>query len=107
MVVRVLGALPANPQAVSGLLGQAPAPGAQTALPPQVLGEQRIKNPPAPPVAYRVEYSATDDQLRAGLSVEARVSFGGAVRWFNVNSYSVNLNNVNDPHAVTVNPAGR
>ena len=107
VVVRVLGVLPPNPQAVSGMLGQPPAPGAQAELPPQVLGEQRIKAPPAPPIPFRIDYRATDDQLSAGLKVEARVSVGGTVRWFNRNSYSINLNNVGDPHTITVDPAGR
>jgi uncharacterized lipoprotein YbaY len=107
VVVRVLGVLPANPQAVNGLLGQPPAPGAQAEQPPQVLGEQTISNPGPPPVPFRIEYSATDDQLRAGLKLEARVSVGGKVRWFNVNSYSINLDNVGEARSVSVDPAGR
>ena len=107
VVVRVLGVLPPNPQAVSGILGQPPAPGSQAELPPQVLGEQRIEAPSATPIPFRIDYRATDDQLRAGLKVEARVSVGGSVRWFNRNSYSVNLANAGDPHAVTVDPAGQ
>jgi len=107
VVVRVLGFLPPNPQAVAGVPGALPAPGSEAEMPPQVLGEQTIKDPPAAPIPYRLEYQATDDQLRAGLKLEARVSYGGKVRWFNVNSYSVNLNNVGDPHGITVDPAGR
>jgi uncharacterized lipoprotein YbaY len=106
VVVRVLGVVPANPQVVSGLLGEQPVAGAPAEAPPQVLGEQTIKSPAQTPVPFRIEYAATDDQLRAGLRVEARVSYGSALRWFNVNSYSVNLNNAEDVHTVTVNPAG-
>jgi uncharacterized lipoprotein YbaY len=107
VVVRVLGFLPINPAAVAGVPGAAPAAGSQAETPPQVLGEQTIRNPSAPPVAFRIEYQATDDQLRMGLKLEARVSYGGKVRWFNVNGYSVNLNNVGDPHSITVDPAER
>jgi uncharacterized lipoprotein YbaY len=106
VVVRVLGVLPGNPQAVTGLLGQQPAPGMQAEQPPQVLGEQTIRNPGPPPVPFRIEYSATDDQLRTGLKLEARVSVGGKVRWFNVNSYSINLDNVGEARSVAVDPAG-
>jgi uncharacterized lipoprotein YbaY len=106
VVVRVLGVLPANPQAVTGLLGQPPAPGVQAEQPPQVLGEQTIRNPGSPPVPFRIEYSATDDQLRTGLKLEARISVGGKVRWFNVNSYGIDLDNVGEARSVAVDPAG-
>jgi uncharacterized lipoprotein YbaY len=76
-------------------------------MPPQVLGSQTITNPGAAPVAFRVEYTADDETLRRGLNIEARVSFGGRVRYYNVNRYAVTLGNASDPHRVTVTPAGR
>jgi uncharacterized lipoprotein YbaY len=75
-------------------------------MPPQVLGSQTIKNPGVAPVTFRVEYRADDETLRRGLNVEARVSFGGKIRYFNLNRYAVTLGNAADPHRINVNPAG-
>jgi uncharacterized lipoprotein YbaY len=75
-------------------------------VPPLVLGSQTIKNPGVAPVSFRVEYRADDDLLRRGLNVEARVSFGGKIRYFNLNRYAVTLGNAADPHRINVNPAG-
>ncbi|MGA2016052.1 MAG: YbaY family lipoprotein [Opitutaceae bacterium] len=77
---------------------------ASAGMPPQVLGSQTIRNPGAAPIAFRVEYSAEDDVLRRGLNVEARVSYGGSVRYFNVNKYVVTLANAGGPLLITVNP---
>ena len=74
--------------------------------PPTVLGEQTIRNPGQAPVAYRIEYTATDEQLRRGLNIEARVAFGGRVRFSNRNGFAITLLNVSDPHAIVVNPVG-
>ena len=57
-------------------------------------------------MAFRVVYRADDELLRKGLNIEARVSFGGKVRYFNLNHYAVTLGNAADPHRITVNPAG-
>ena len=76
-------------------------------MPPQVLGSQTITNPGPAPVPFRVEYTADDETLRRGLNIEARVSFGGKVRYYNVNRYAVTLGNASDPHRVTMTPAGR
>jgi uncharacterized lipoprotein YbaY len=75
-------------------------------MPPQVIGAQTINNPGIAPVAFRVLYRADDELLRKGLNIEARVSFGGKVRYFNLNRYAVTLGNAADPHRITVNPAG-
>ena len=56
-----------------------------TGLPPQVLGSQTIANPGVAPVQFRVEYRAEDETLRRGLNIEARVSFGGKVQYYNLN----------------------
>jgi putative lipoprotein len=74
---------------------------------PMQLGEQTVNHPDAPPVPFRIEYTATDAQLRRGLIIEARVSFGGTVRFYNVNGYAVTLAKAADPHEVWVNPAGK
>lgn len=75
-------------------------------MPPLVLGSQTIRNPGVAPISFRVEYRAVDDALRRGLNVEARVSYGGRVRYFNLNRYAVTLGNAADSHRINVNPAG-
>jgi uncharacterized lipoprotein YbaY len=75
-------------------------------MPPEVLGSQTIKNPGAAPISFRVEYRAEDEVLRRGLNVEARVSVGGKVRYYNLNRYVVTLGNASDPHRIYVNPVG-
>jgi uncharacterized lipoprotein YbaY len=76
-------------------------------MPPQVLGSQTIEHPVSAPVDFRVEYRAEDEVLRRGLNIEARVSFGGRVQYYNLNRYVVTLGNAADPHRVSVTPAGR
>jgi uncharacterized lipoprotein YbaY len=75
-------------------------------MPPQVLGSQTIKSPGVAPISFRVEYKADDDLLRRGLNVEVRVSFGGRVRYFNVNRYALTLGNAADTHRIHANPTG-
>jgi putative lipoprotein len=75
-------------------------------MPPLVLGSQTITNPGTAPVSFRVEYRADDDLMRRGLNVEARVSYGGKVRYYNQNSYAVSLGNAADTHRINVNPVG-
>ena len=108
LLVRVLDvpqteASETHPAMVQTLKRPVPPPDA----PPEVLGEKSISNPGASPVAYRVEYTADDEQLRRGLNVEARISYGGKVRYLNSNHYSIGMNDYNDPHAVWVDPVSR
>jgi uncharacterized lipoprotein YbaY len=72
--------------------------------PPTVLGSQTIANPGVAPVHFRVVYRAEDELLRQGLNVDARISYGGQVRFYNVNKYAVTLGNAADEHRVTVVP---
>jgi uncharacterized lipoprotein YbaY len=76
-------------------------------MPPMVVGEQTIKDPGASPVAFRIEYQATDTLLQHGLNIEARIAVGGRLQFYNVNSYAVTLNHVTDLQSVWVNPAGK
>jgi uncharacterized lipoprotein YbaY len=73
----------------------------------QVLGEQTIKAPPAGPVAFSIEYTADDSLLRHGLNLEARISFGGRVRFRTVTTRAVTLGNASDPHAIWVEAVAR
>lgn len=76
-------------------------------VPQSVLGSQTIRNPGAAPVEFRVEYMADDELLRRGLNVEARVSWGGRVRYYNMNGYAVTLRTAADSHRIAVNAAGQ
>lgn len=75
-------------------------------MPPQVLGSQTLRAAGGGPVDFRVEFMADDEVLRLGLNIEARVSFGGKVRYFNRNRHVLTLGNASDPHRITVNPIG-
>jgi uncharacterized lipoprotein YbaY len=75
--------------------------------PPMVVGEQTIRDPGASPVAFRIEYSASDTLLQHGLNVEARIAVNGRLQFYNVNSYAVTLSHATEPQAVWINPAGR
>jgi uncharacterized lipoprotein YbaY len=74
---------------------------------PMQLGEQTVTHPGQPPVPFRIEYQADDALLRHGLTIEARVSIGGKVRFYNVNGYALTLAKAADPQEVWVNPVGK
>lgn len=74
---------------------------------PEVLGEQTITAPAAGPVSFRIEYRADDGLVRHGLNVDARISYGGKVRFRTVNGHVITPSNVNNPHEVWVEPAAR
>jgi uncharacterized lipoprotein YbaY len=79
-----------------------------TGMPPQVLGSQTVRNPGGgAPIEFRVGYRAEDDVLRRGLNIEARISFGGKVRYYNRNGYAVTLGNAADVHRIGVQPTGQ
>jgi uncharacterized lipoprotein YbaY len=71
-------------------------------MPPQILGEQTIDNPGSPPIPFRVEYTAEDDLLRRGLSIEVRVSYGGRIEYSNANGSLVTFSDVDAPHEIWV-----
>ena len=86
----------------AALLGNPNAPKPVT-MPPEVIGEQRIDHPQGVSIPFAVKFSATDQQMAGGLVLEARISFGGKVRYFNVESYAVNSSNITTPRKVYVN----
>ena len=71
-----------------------------------VLGEQTIEHPGNPPIPFRLEYRAEDDVLRRGVKLEARVSIGGKLRYYNVNGYGVTLAKASASQEIWVNAAG-
>ncbi len=75
-------------------------------MPPMVLGSQTLHVSGDEPIVFRVVYRAEDEVLRLGLNIEARVSSGGKVRYFNRNRHVLTLGNASDTHRITVNPTG-
>ena len=75
----------------------------------RVLGEhaQVLKAGTAEPVSFRIEYTADDAMLRRGLNVEARVSFGGKLRYRTVNAHVVTLASSAYRQEVAVQPVAR
>ncbi len=100
--VRSEAALPADARIAVRVLDAS-----NPALPPQVLGEQDLANAGQPPFAFSVDYKATDAQLEHGLNLEARVSFGGRLRFFTLNQVAIHADNARDPQVVWVDPASR
>ncbi len=74
---------------------------------PQLIAEQIIKAPAPGPIPFRLEYTASDDLLRHGLNLEARISYGGRVRMRTVNFRAVTLGNSTDMHEVRVEAVSR
>lgn len=54
------------------------------AEPEQVVAEQIIRAPSPLPVSYRIDFHADDSELRHGLTIEARLSWGGRLRFRNI-----------------------
>ncbi len=77
-----------------------------TGMPPRVFGSQTLTHPGASPIEFRVDYQAQDEDLRRGLNIEVRISWGGRVRYYNMNAYAVTLSNASDVHRVSVNRVG-
>jgi uncharacterized lipoprotein YbaY len=74
------------------------------AVPLNVLGETTIANPGGPPIPFRIEFRASDQTLAHQVRVDARIAIGGKLRFHSVAGHPVTPGNVNDPHAVLVEP---
>lgn len=70
--------------------------------PEEVVAEQSIRAPATMPVPFRMPYHASDEQLRRGLNVEARISWGGRVRFRTVESQAITLATADTPQTVWV-----
>ncbi len=75
----------------------------------RVLGEQTqtLSAPTTDPVPFRVAYVADDAMLRRGLSLEARVSFGGRVRYRSFTGHVVTLGNAPYKQDIAVQAVAR
>jgi len=71
----------------------------------QVLGEQTIPAPTGPAVPFRIEYHADDSLMRHGLNIDARISYGGRVRFRTANAHVLTLNNASYSHEIWVETA--
>jgi uncharacterized lipoprotein YbaY len=81
---------------------------AQVAPMPTILAEQRVPIVPGFALPFTLEFTANDDLLRLGVNIEARISFGGAVRYRTVSSQLVTLSNfARNPYEVWVMSVGR
>jgi uncharacterized lipoprotein YbaY len=74
---------------------------------PQVLGEQTIAGAKGSSIPFHLDFTADDSLLRHGLNLEARISFGGKVRFRTAAGHVVTLGNVEYPHTVWLEPASR
>jgi|SRR6185312_9062625 len=118
MLVRVIDEHPeaaesANPVNNGLYNGQSSAPIRATALGPQILGEATVPDASSRAaqdpltgswqIPFKVPYTATDDQLRRGLNIEVRISYGGGVRYTNFNQYALTTGDTKDTvHVVRV-----
>jgi uncharacterized lipoprotein YbaY len=73
----------------------------------RVLGEQTIAQASKTPVPFRVEFRADDILLRRGLNLDARISFGGQLRYYNINEVGFTLSSMDRPVVVVVDPLKR
>ncbi|HVW21396.1 MAG TPA: hypothetical protein VHC86_09285 [Opitutaceae bacterium] len=90
--------------------GQSSAPPRAVSLGPQILGEAVVADAAAAvtqdpltgswQVPFKVPYTATDEQLRRGLNIEVRISYGGGVRYTNFNQYALTFGDQTDTHVV-------
>lgn len=102
VAVRVVDQVHHDFQNPTAVLGEHSATAA-VSLPPEVLGELKIPHAAGPSVPFVLKFYCTDDQLSKGLVLEARVSYGGKVHYFNVESYALNSGNIGDPRRIYVN----
>jgi uncharacterized lipoprotein YbaY len=81
---------------------------AQAPLPPTVIAEQTFQAGGANNgVPFQIGFRASDDLLRHGLNLEARISAGGRVLFRTVNARVVTLANVALNHELWVATTGR
>ena len=103
MVART-GAEPVRP--AGGDLPVASRPGQATE---RILGEhvQTLAAAAGEPVPFRIEYEADDAMVRRGLNLEARVFYGGRVRFRTVNAHVVTLSSAPYRQDLTVQAVDR
>jgi uncharacterized lipoprotein YbaY len=74
---------------------------------PEVLGEQTITGPTGSSIPFKVAYVADDSLLRHGVNIDARISFGGKVRFRTAVAHVITPGNAEYPHTVWLELASR
>ncbi len=69
-----------------------------------VIAEQTIHAPWTMPVPFQIEFRADEVRLRQGLNLEARISWGGRVRYRSVESQVITPANLDKPYTLWVEP---
>jgi uncharacterized lipoprotein YbaY len=81
---------------------------AQVAAAPTTLAEKPVAVVPGLALPFRIEFTASDEVLRHGVNIEARITYGGAVRFRTVNAQVVTLSSIDrNPYEVWVMAVGR
>lgn len=81
---------------------------AQVTPTPTVLAERTVPVGTATTaVPFQVEFRASDELLRHGLNIEARILVGGYVRFRTVEAHVLTLSNLGRNHEVWVRATGR
>ncbi len=81
---------------------------AQVTAMPTLLAEQRVTLAPGQSLPFAIEFNASDELLRRGVNIEARITYGGTVRYRTINAHLVTLGNLaRNPYEVWVMSAGR
>jgi len=106
ILVRLLDAAPAGPGIPTGREDLPLGDRARPVIAERVLGEfrQTLAAMTTEPVPFEIDYRAHDDELRHGLNLEVRVSFGGRVRYRTIHAHVVTLASSPFTQVVTVQP---
>lgn len=70
--------------------------------PEQIIAQQVIHAPAAMPVAFRLEFRADDAELRRGLNIEGRISWGRQLRFRNLEAQAITLDTLRDGKPVEI-----
>lgn len=73
----------------------------------RVLGEQRIKAPGVNSFPFRVDFQATDAQLRRGVNIDVRISYDGRLQYRTINAHALTLSGLRFPQEVAVQRVAR
>lgn len=73
--------------------------------PERVLGEQVISAPSELPVPFHIECRVSDATMRRGVNIEARLSWGGKLRFRTVQAQAVTLSSAGSQQMVWIEAA--
>jgi uncharacterized lipoprotein YbaY len=108
VVVRVLDASGIEQARVAANRNLPVTAHAQVAAGPVTLAEKTVPVGPGQALPFRIEFNASDEVMRHGVNIEARITYGGAVRFRTVSAQVVTLSSVDrNPYEVWVMAVGR